>query len=40
MRERGEGWGGAKGEGEEESQADSELNIEPNVGLNLTTLRS
>ena len=27
-------------EGERESQADSPLSMEPNIGLNLTTLRS
>ena len=32
--------GGAKGEGERESQADSELSVEPEAGLSLTTLRS
>ena len=32
--------GGAEGEGERESQADFTLSIEPNVGLDLKTLRS
>ena len=32
--------GGAEGEEERESQADSPLSVEPNVGLDLTTLRS
>jgi len=34
------GGGGVEGEGERESGADSMLSVEPNVGLDLTTLRS
>lgn len=34
------GWGRAQGEGEEESQVDSVLGVEPNVGVNPTTMRS
>ena len=34
-------WGqAAEGEGERESQADSVLSVEPEMGLDLTTLRS
>ena len=32
--------GGAQGEGERESQADSTSSLEPNVGLDLMTVRS
>ena len=32
--------GGAEGEGERESQAESLLSVEPNMGLDPTTLRS
>ena len=32
--------GGAEGEGERESQADSPLSMEPDMGLDLTTLKS
>ena len=41
MRERDcmQAEGGAEGEGERESQADSVLSMEPNVGLNFMTLR-
>lgn len=35
-----EWWGGAEGEGERESHADSELSLETNVGLHITILRA
>ena len=34
------GWGGTEREGERESQADFPPSVEPDVGLDLTTLKS
>ena len=39
-RARARAGGGAEGEGERKSQADPLLSVEPNVGLDHTSLRS